>query len=313
MGRYIVRRLLASVPVLFMVGVIAFVILHVAPGDPAAIIAGDLATPAEVEAIRRALGMDRPLLVQLGIWIGRLFQGDLGTSVFSGRSVTDLMAPRLEPTIALSVMALLISVSIGIPLGVVAAWKAHTVVDRGVMVFAVLGFSIPVFWLGLNLIWLFSVKLRLLPVLGYQPLAEGVIPFLRHLALPSVTLGITFAALIARMTRSSVLEVLREDYIRTARAKGLAERVVLVRHALKAASLPIVTVIGLVFAALITGVVVTETVFAIPGLGRLVVDAVVRRDFPIIQGMMIVLATAYVLVNLVVDIAYAYLDPRIRY
>jgi peptide/nickel transport system permease protein len=312
-GRYIVRRLLASVPVLFMVGVIAFVILHVAPGDPAAIIAGDLATPAEVEAIRRALGMDRPLLVQLGIWIGRLFQGDLGTSVFSGRSVTDLMAPRLEPTIALSVMALLISVSIGIPLGVVAAWKAHTVVDRGVMVFAVLGFSIPVFWLGLNLIWLFSVKLRLLPVLGYQPLAEGVIPFLRHLALPSVTLGITFAALIARMTRSSVLEVLREDYIRTARAKGLAERVVLVRHALKAASLPIVTVIGLVFAALITGVVVTETVFAIPGLGRLVVDAVVRRDFPIIQGMMIVLATAYVLVNLVVDIAYAYLDPRIRY
>jgi peptide/nickel transport system permease protein len=312
-GRYIVRRLLASVPVLFMVGVIAFVILHVAPGDPAAIIAGDLATPAEVEAIRRALGMDRPLLVQLGIWIGRLFQGDLGTSVFSGRSVTDLMAPRLEPTIALSVMALLISVSIGIPLGVVAAWKAHTVVDRGVMVFAVLGFSIPVFWLGLNLIWLFSVKIRLLPVLGYQPLAEGVIPFLRHLALPSVTLGITFAALIARMTRSSVLEVLREDYIRTARAKGLAERVVLVRHALKAASLPIVTVIGLVFAALITGVVVTETVFAIPGLGRLVVDAVVRRDFPIIQGMMIVLATAYVLVNLVVDIAYAYLDPRIRY
>jgi peptide/nickel transport system permease protein len=287
--------------------------LHVAPGDPAAIIAGDLATPAEVEAIRRALGMDRPLLVQLGIWIGRLFQGDLGTSVFSGRSVTDLMAPRLEPTIALSVMALLISVSIGIPLGVVAAWKAHTVVDRGVMVFAVLGFSIPVFWLGLNLIWLFSVKIRLLPVLGYQPLAEGVIPFLRHLALPSVTLGITFAALIARMTRSSVLEVLREDYIRTARAKGLAERVVLVRHALKAASLPIVTVIGLVFAALITGVVVTETVFAIPGLGRLVVDAVVRRDFPIIQGMMIVLATAYVLVNLVVDIAYAYLDPRIRY
>jgi peptide/nickel transport system permease protein len=181
------------------------------------------------------------------------------------------------------------------------------------MVFAVLGFSIPVFWLGLNLIWLFSVKIRLLPVLGYQPLAEGVIPFLRHLALPSVTLGITFAALIARMTRSSVLEVLREDYIRTARAKGLAERVVLVRHALKAASLPIVTVIGLVFAALITGVVVTETVFAIPGLGRLVVDAVVRRDFPIIQGMMIVLATAYVLVNLVVDIAYAYLDPRIRY
>jgi peptide/nickel transport system permease protein len=312
-GRYIVRRLLASVPVLFMVGVIAFVILHVAPGDPAAIIAGDLATPAEVEAIRRALGMDRPLLVQLGIWIGRLFQGDLGTSVFSGRSVTDLMAPRLEPTIALSVMALLISVSIGIPLGVVAAWKAHTVVDRGVMVFAVLGFSIPVFWLGLNLIWLFSVKIRLLPVLGYQPLAEGVIPFLRHLALPSVTLGITFAALIARMTRSSVLEVLREDYIRTARAKGLAERVVLVRHALKAASLPIVTVIGLVFAALITGVVVTETVFAIPGLGRLVVDAVVRRDFPIIQGMMIMLATAYVLVNLVVDIAYAYLDPRIRY
>lgn len=310
---YIAKRLLASIPVLLLVGIITFSLLHIAPGDPAAIIAGDDATPATLVEIREALGLDRPFLVQMGLWFKRLFQGDLGTSIFSGHSVASLMAPRVQPTLSLALLSLVLSVFLGVPLGVLAAWKHNTAIDRGVMVFAVLGFSIPVFWLGFNLIWLFAVNLSLFPVIGYVPISKGFLLFLYHLTLPAVTVGVVSAALIARMTRSSMLEVLREDYIRTARSKGLAERVVLVRHALRAASIPVVTVIGLVFAGLITGVVVTETVFNIPGLGRLVVDAVVRRDFPIVQGMIMVLAGIYVFVNLVVDITYAYLDPRIRY
>jgi peptide/nickel transport system permease protein len=311
--RYITRRLLASIPVVLIVGIMTFSLVHLAPGDPVAALASETATMEELEEIERSLGLDKPFLIQFGIWVNHLLHGDLGTSVFSKRSVGQLMLPRLQPTIALAILGVIMSVSLGLPLGILAAWCAHSAVDRGVMVFAVLGFSIPAFWLAFNLIWLFAVKLSLFKVLGYVPISHGLGPFLKGLFLPALSLSIVQMALIARMTRASMVEVLNEDYIRTARAKGLKETVVLIRHALRAGSIPIVTVIGLSFAALITGVVVIETVFAIPGLGRLVVDAVLRRDFPVIQGMLMVLSIFYVFVNLVVDITYAYLDPRIRY
>ncbi len=310
---YITVRLLAAIPVLLIVGVLTFSLLHVAPGDPAAIIGGTDATPDDIEEIRKQLGLDKPFFVQLALFFKRLLQGDLGTSIFSGHSVGGLIAPRVVPSLSLAIYTLIIALVMGISLGVVAAWKQNTWIDRVVMIFAVLGFSIPAFWLGFNLIWVFALKLSWFPVLGYSPISDGFFQFLWHLTLPAIATAAFSAALIARMTRSSMLDVLREDYVRTARAKGLSERVVLIRHALKPASIPVVTVIGLVFATMITGLVVTESVFAIPGMGRMVVDAVVRRDFPIVQGVIMVLAGSYVFVNLVVDITYAYLDPRIRY
>ena len=310
---YILRRLLASIPVILLVGVITFSILHIAPGDPAVLMAGEEATPEQVEAIRQALGFDKPFIVQFGRWAGRLLRGDLGTSIFSQHSITSLMAPRLQPTLSLAFLAITLSIVIGVPLGVLAAWKSGGVVDRGVMLFAVLGFSVPVFWLGFLFIWAFAVNIRIFPAVGFVPISEGIIPFLRSLTLPALANAIPFAALVARMTRSTMVEVLREDYIRTARAKGLTERVVNIRHGLRNASIPIVTIVGLVFGALVGGAVVTETVFAIPGLGRLTVDGVVRRDYPIVQAMLMVVAVSYVFVNLVVDVIYAYLDPRIRY
>jgi peptide/nickel transport system permease protein len=313
MTAYLVQRLLAVIPVLLLVGLITFALLRVTPGDPAAVLAGEHATPENVERIRQQLGLDRPLHVQLWRWFGRLLQGDLGDSLFTGYKVTTLIRQRLEPTLSLAVLAEIIAIALALPMGILAAWKANSWVDRAVMVFAVLGFSIPVFWLGFNLIWLFSVTLDLLPPAGYTPLRQGVWPWLRSLILPAVTLGLIFSALIARMTRASMLEILREDYIRTARAKGLAEKVVLLRHALRNAAVPIVTIIGLGFAALVTGVVVTETVFALPGLGRLIVDSMLRRDYPVIQGAILLAASAYVVINLIVDLTYAYFDPRIRY
>jgi peptide/nickel transport system permease protein len=313
MTAYLVQRLLAVIPVLLLVGLITFALLRVTPGDPAAVLAGEHATPENVERIRQQLGLDRPLHVQLWRWFGRLLQGDLGDSLFTGYKVTTLIRQRLEPTLSLAVLAEIIAIALALPMGILAAWKANSWVDRGVMVFAVLGFSIPVFWLGFNLIWLFSVTLDLLPPAGYTPMSQGVWPWLRSLILPAVTLGLIFSALIARMTRASMLEILREDYIRTARAKGLAEKVVLLRHALRNAAVPIVTIIGLGFAALVTGVVVTETVFALPGLGRLIVDSMLRRDYPVIQGAILLAASAYVVINLIVDLTYAYFDPRIRY
>lgn len=313
MGRYILQRTLAAIPVVLLVGVIIFSLLHVAPGDPAAIIAGDDVRPEDVEEIRHALGLDRAFHIQFGIWVWNLLQGDLGTSIFSDRSIVTLMVPRLQPTLGLTALALIMSVLMGIPLGIIAAWKAHGPIDRAVMLFAVVGFAVPVFWLGFLLIWAFAVNWSLFPTIGYSPITDGILPFLRSLFLPALSIAIAQTALIARMTRSCMLEVLNEDYIRTARAKGLAERVVLVRHAFKAASIPVVTVIGLVFAGLITGVVVTEVVFSIPGIGRMIVDAVVRRDYPVVQGMLMLAATAYVFVNLMVDVFYAYLDPRIKY
>ena len=310
---YLLRRLLATIPVMLVVALFVFALLHLSPGDPAAVIAGDYASPEDIERIRHKLGLDAPLHQQLGIWLWQVVRGDLGTSIFSNLPVSKLIGQRLEPTLALTACTMIFAVLLAVPMGVVAAWKAGTWVDRSVMVFAVLGFSLPVFWLGFLFIFGFALKLQILPVQGYVSIREGLWPCLRHLVLPSLTLGMVYMALIARMTRASMLEVLREDYIRTAHAKGLRPHVVLLRHALKNASLPIVTVIGVGVALLIGGVVVTESVFAIPGLGRLTVDAILHRDYPVIQGIILIFSGIYVLINLFVDLAYTLLDPRIRY
>jgi len=309
----IVRRLVATILVMGVVAIAVFALLHITPGDPAAVIAGDYATPEDIARIRARLGLDRPFLTQVGIWLAQVVRGDLGTSIFSGLPVSTLIAQRAEATAALTVFAMLISVALGVPLGIIAAWKQGSWVDRVVMVFAVSGFSMPVFWLGFLLVYVFAISFAWLPVQGYVSIRVGLVPFMKHLILPALTLSVIYMALIARMTRASVLGVLSEDYIRTAYAKGLAPRRVLVRHALKNASLPVVTIIGIGFALLIGGAVVTESVFALPGLGRLTVDAILRRDYPIVQGVVLVVSGVYVLINLVIDLLYVVLDPRIRY
>jgi peptide/nickel transport system permease protein len=290
-----------------------FVLLRLSPGDPAAIIAGDYATPQAIEKIRVSLGLDQPVHVQLSLYVTSLLRGDLGRSLHSKLPVRTLIAQRLEPTVALAACTLLFAVSLAVPLGILAAWKAGTWVDRAVMVLAVGGFSIPVFWLGFLLIYGFSVRLDLLPVQGYVSYRQGLGPFVRHLALPTVALGLVYMALLARITRASMLEVLGQEYIRTAFAKGQRAGVILFAHALKNASVPVVTTIGTGLTLLISGVVITESVFAIPGLGRLTVDAVLQRDYSIIQGVTIMSSVVYVMVNLLVDLTYCVLDPRIRY
>jgi peptide/nickel transport system permease protein len=313
MYAYVVQRILATIPVMAVVALFVFGLLHLTPGDPAAVIAGELATVDDIAKIRAQLGLDQPITVQFFTWLGQLLHGDLGTSIFSKLPVTTLIAQRLEPTAMLSLATILFAIVVAVPMGVLAAWRAGSWVDRLVMGFAVLGFSIPVFVLGYLFIFVFAVELRWLPVQGYKPIAEGFWPFLQSITLPSLTLGVIYVALIARITRASVLEVLSEDYIRTAQAKGLGTTAVLLGHALKAAAVPIVTIIGVGVALLIGGAVITESVFAIPGLGRLTVDAILRRDYPIIQGVILVFSAAYVLVNLVIDLIYPLLDPRIRY
>lgn len=313
MYAYLIRRILATIPVMAVVAIFVFSLLFLSPGDPAAIIAGDLATADDIARIRERLGLNEPFLVQFGKWVFNLAQGDLGVSIFSNLPVSKLMLQRLEPTLMLTTTTLIIAICAAVPMGVIAAWKAGTIIDRGVMLFAVLGFSFPSFVLGYLLIYGFAIKLEVLPVQGYTSISKGFGPFLNNIILPSLTLGMVQAALIARMTRTSVLEVLAEDYIRTAHSKGLATRKVLIGHALKNAAVPIVTIIGVSFALLIGGAIITESVFAIPGLGRLTVDAILRRDYPIIQGVILVFSGAYVLVNLAVDIIYTFLDPRIRY
>jgi len=310
---FVARRVLAVVPVLFVVAVIVFAILRAVPGDPAAVIAGDSATPEQVAALREKLGLEKPVVTQFVIWLGGVLRGDLGESYFFRKPVAELIAQRLEPTLALGLAALSIAVSVAVPLGVVAAFRQGTWIDRAVMGLSVAGFSMPVFVLGYLLVWIFSVQLEWLPVQGYARIADGVGPFLERLLLPAVTLALVYVALVARITRTSVLEVLNEDYVRTARAKGLRERDVLTRHALRNAAVPILTVVGIGLAVLIGGAVVTESVFAIPGLGRLTVEAVLSRDFPVIQALILLFATGYVFVNLAIDIGYAVLDPRIRY
>src|SRR5919198_116216 len=313
MFAYIVRRILAIVPVMGVVALFVFSLLYLAPGDPALIIGGDTATPQDIERIRAALGLDQPFHVQFGTWLWRLLHGDLGISIFTNLPVTTLIQQRLEPTVALTISTLVVAVTVAIPIGVVAAWKAGTWIDRVVMVFAVLGFSVPTFVLAYLLIFGFAIGLDLLPVQGYTSIHVNLGDFASHIVLPSLTLGLFYAALIARITRASMLEVLSQDYIRTAQAKGLATKEVLIGHALKNAAVPIVTIIGIGLALLISGVVVTETVYAIPGIGRLTVDALLRRDYPIIQGVVLIFSAIYVFVNLTVDISYTFLDPRIRY
>lgn len=313
MLRFLIKRIVATVPVTCIVAVGVFLLLRLTPGDPAAIIAGDAASPESIENIRVAMGLSEPLPVQFMLWARHVLVGDLGQSYYYKAQVSDLIAHRLEPTLALSLLTIVFAVLVAVPLGVVAAWRQGGLLDRALMGFSVLGFSIPVFVLGYALIWLLSLKLGWLPVQGYRRLAEGFGPFLYHLILPAFTLSIVYIALIARVTRASVQEVLAQDHVRTARAKGLTEPRVLLVHALSNAAVPIITVIGIGVALLIGGVVVTESVFGIPGLGRLTVDAVLARDFPTIQGVILFFSAVYVLVNLLVDISYLFFDPRIRY
>jgi peptide/nickel transport system permease protein len=313
MFAYIIRRILATIPVMAIVALFVFSLLYLAPGDPAAVIAGDQATPADVERIRASLGLDRPFLVRFGEWAFRIIRGDLGLSIFTNLPVTRMIAQRIEPTLSLMVVTLILAVGIAVPMGVVAAWKSGSWIDRLVMSFAVLGFSVPVFVVGYVLAYTFALQLDWLPVQGYTPIANGAWPWFRNLILPAISLGGVYIALIARITRATMLEILQQDYIRTARAKGSGQRTILFLHALKNAAVPIVTVIGIGVALLIGGAVVTESVFAIPGLGRLTVDAILRRDYPVIQGVILLFSFVYVLVNLLIDLSYTLFDPRIRY
>ncbi|WP_315719537.1 MULTISPECIES: ABC transporter permease [unclassified Bradyrhizobium] len=310
---YALRRVLSTLPVMAIVALFVFSLLYIAPGDPAVVIAGDQASPADVERIRANLGLDQPFLVQFGSWVWRLLHFDLGTSIFTNLPVSAMIAQRIEPTLSLMMVTLVLTILIAVPLGVIAAWKAGTWIDRVIMAFAVFGFSVPVFVVGYILAYVFALKFDLLPVQGYTPLSQGFWPWLQNLILPAVALGCVYIALIARITRAAMLEVLQQDYIRTARAKGLGQGGILFIHALKNAAVPIVTVVGIGIALLIGGAVVTESVFAIPGLGRLTIDAILRRDYPVIQGIVLLFSFVYVLVNLLIDITYTLVDPRIRY
>ncbi len=313
MYAFLARRLLSTIPVLLIVAVLVFLMLRLTPGDPAAVLAGDAASTEQIAQIRETLGLDKSIPTQFAIWARNLVSGDLGQSYYYKLPVTKLIAQRLEPTLSLAVITITIAVLVAVPLGVIAAWRHGGWLDRALMGFSVIGFSIPSLRAAYLLIWLFSLKLGWLPVQGYQRIANGVGPWLYQLLLPAITLSVVYIALIARVTRASVLETLGEDYIRTARAKGLPESKVLLRHALANAAVPIATVIGIGIALLIGGVVVTESVYAIPGLGRLTVDAVLARDFPTIQGVILFFSFIYVLVNLLVDLSYVFFDPRIRY
>lgn len=313
MLRLILSRLVAAIPVMGVVAIFVFLMLRLSPGDPAAILAGDVATPEIIAAIRADLGFDRPIWEQFVTWIGQLLQGDLGRSVFSKQPVTTLIGQRVEPTISLAICTLIFAIVVAVPMGILAAWKQGSWLDRGIMALSVAGFSVPVFVLGYILIFFFSMKLDIFPVQGFASIRDGLPAFLHRIALPTLALSFIYIALFARITRAAMLDVLGEDYIRTAHAKGLKDHVVLVKHALRNAAIPIVSVIGIGFALLIGGVVITETVFNIPGIGRLVVDAVLARDYPIIQGIILLFSGIYVLINLAIDIAYVILDPRIRY
>jgi peptide/nickel transport system permease protein len=313
MVSYILRRVLSTLPVMGIVALFVFSLLYIAPGDPAAVIAGDQASPADVERIRQGLGLDRPFLIQFGSWLWHILHGDLGTSIFTNMPVSAMIAQRIEPTFSLMAITLVLTILVAVPLGVAAAWKAGSWIDRTIMAFAVFAFSLPVFVVGYVLAYVFALQFEWLPVQGYTPLARGFWPWLQNLILPALALGTVYIALIARITRASMLEVLQQDYVRTARAKGLGQRNILFVHALKNAAVPIVTVIGIGIALLIGGAVVTESVFAIPGLGRLTIDAILRRDYPVIQGIVLLFSFLYVLVNLMVDVTYTLVDPRIRY
>lgn len=310
---YIARRLLATVPVMAMVAIVVFAILRLTPGDPAAIIAGDDATAEQLDKIRQTMGLDKPIYLQLMQWLARLAQGDLGVSLLSGTPVLSMIGDRMGPSLALALGTIVVTVIIAVPLGIIAAWRQGKLLDRAIMTLSVLGFSVPTFVVGYLLIYYLSIKMGWFPVQGYKPLEEGFWAFAQRLVLPVLALSGVYVALIARITRSSIIEVMGEDFIRTARAKGATERVVLMRHALRNAAVPIVTIIGIGIASLISGVVVTESVFNLPGLGRLVVEAVLARDYPVIQGLILLFSFVYIVINLLVDLLYPVFDPRIRY
>src|ERR1700744_2319755 len=310
---YLLRRVLAAIPVMGVVALFVFLLLRLTPGDPAAVLAGDNATPAQLERIRTSLGLNEPLYLQFITWIGKLLHGDLGVSLISNIPVLRLIGQRLEPSISISVSTIILSILIAVPLGVIAAWKHDTWIDRFVMGLSVIGFSVPVFVIGYLLIEIFAIDLHWLPVQGFRSITRGFGAFLERIILPTCALSFIYVALIARMTRAAMLDVLGEDYVRTARAKGIGESAVLLRHALRNAAVPVITVIGSGFALLISGVVVTESVFNLPGIGRLTVDAVLARDYPVIQAMILLTSLLYVTVNLLIDLAYSLLDPRIRY
>ncbi|PCK77197.1 ABC transporter permease [Rhizobium sophoriradicis] len=313
MGIYILRRMISAVAVMAMVGIFVFLLLRLAPGDPAAIIAGNAATPEVIAGLREQMGLNEPLSVQFLLWASGILTGDFGTSIFTGRPVLELISQRLEPTISLSLLTMLVSVTIGVTFGVVAAWRSRGLADRFLAVFAALGFSVPVFVIGYALVYFLAIRTHWLPVQGYTQLEHGLGPWFVHLILPTVALSIPYIAFIARITRSSMLEVLSEDYMRTAAAKGASSYSMLFHHGLKNAGVPILTVVGVSLAYLISGVVITETVFNVPGIGRLVVDAINSRDYPIIQAVLILVSGLYVLINLAVDLSYTLVDPRIRY
>jgi peptide/nickel transport system permease protein len=313
MLRYLSFRLAAVLPIIAFVVVAVFSLLHLAPGDPAALVAGENASPEQVKLVRQRLHLDDPLYVQFGQWLYHLAELDLGRSIFSNQPVTKLIGQRIEPTLLLAVLTTILTILFAVPAGVIAAWRARTWIDRSVMAMSVSGFSVPVFVIGYGLIYLFSIKLGWFPVQGYKPLSAGLDACLRSIFLPSVALALVFSALVARVTRAAMLEILNEGYVRTARAKGARPPRVLLLHALKNAGVPVVTVLGIGFAALLGGVVVTESVFNIPGMGRLTVDAILHRDYPIVQGVMLVFSVVLIAINLIVDLSYALFDPRIRY
>jgi peptide/nickel transport system permease protein len=310
---YLVRRVLSAVPVMGAVALFVFLLLRLTPGDPAAVLAGENASPEHLERIRASLGLDEPLYIQFFTWINHLLHADLGMSLISNVPVLTMIGDRVEPSIAIALSTIVVAIVIAVPLGVIAAWQHDTWIDRCVMGLSVLGFSVPGFVIGYVLIQLFAIDLRWLPVQGFKSIADGFGPFLQRIILPTMTLSFVYVALIARMTRAAMLDVLGDDYIRTARAKGISEAAVLLRHGLRNAAVPVITVIGSGFALLISGVVVTESVFNLPGIGRLTVDAVLARDYPVIQAMILLTSLIYVSVNLLVDVAYTLLDPRIRY
>jgi peptide/nickel transport system permease protein len=311
--RYLINRIIVLIPVMFVVATVVFFLVHLIPGDPASVVLGPNATPSDVMKVRAQMGLDKPIPVQFVIWLSRIIQGDLGDSLFLGRSVTQAIFERLEPTLVLVALSSIVAILIGIPAGVLAAVRPNRWLDKILMFFAILGVSIPTFWLGLNFIEFFSVLLKWLPAAGYAPLSSGIWESLRYMILPASSLGFNQSALIARICRSSMLEVMQQDYIRTARAKGLMEPGVVLKHALRNVMIPTVTVIGTTFAVLIGGAVVTEIVFNIPGAGLLIINSVLRRDYPVIQGCVLFISAVYVIINLIVDISYVYIDPRVKY
>ncbi len=313
MFNYITRRLICLVPVIIIVSIIAFLITHIMPGDPVRVILGNFATEDQVTQLNSQLGLDKPLHTQFVLWISNIVKGDLGESLFLDMPVTEAILSRIEPTFLLAIMGQFIGLFIGIPMGVIAAVKHKSWVDQSAIAVSLAGVSIPSFWLSLMLILVFGVELRWFPVCGYRPIAEVGFGVIKYLVLPGIALGFMQSGLIARMTRSAMLDVLRQDYIRTARNKGLSESIVIARHALKNALIPVVTVIGFSLAVLLGGTWIVETVFNIPGTGSLAINAIMKRDYPIIQGCMIFIAMIYILVNLFVDISYAFLNPRVKY